>query len=164
MRHNKYVLLTLLLVLVLALTGCDNSDSQSTASKGDKIKTKSSYTAPEVLQAFKDAGLPLGRVEEYTAETDPNELLGRPNRYTGKFNFEDTRQAAPESETLTGGTVEVFDNKKDLDARKTYIEGVTKNLPTFQQYIYVNKNIMLRIDYALTPEQAKEYETVLNNL
>ena len=53
---------------------------------------------------------------------------------------------------------------KDLDARKTYIEGVTKNLPTFQKYIYVNKNIMLRIDYALTPEQAKEYETVLNNL
>jgi hypothetical protein len=32
------------------------------------------------------------------------------------------------------------------------------------QKSHVNKNIMLRIDYALTPEQAKEYETVLNNL
>lgn len=127
----------------------------------------------EVIAAFKDAGLPLGEVIIQTAETDPNERLGRPGEYIGSAQFEDSRvkqlEPMPEIETdepdlPLGGTIEVFDNDKDLQSRKQYIEQVYEMMPSAKQYMYVNKLVLLRLEYELTPNQAKEYETVFMSL
>ena len=45
-------------------------------------------TAEDYANALKDAGLPIWKIEVWTAETDPNEKLGRPNEYTSKIDFE----------------------------------------------------------------------------
>jgi hypothetical protein len=58
------------LVVVVALVGWANSG----ASRPDN--------ATEVVQALENEGMPIGESKTYTAENDPNELLGRPSQYT----------------------------------------------------------------------------------
>jgi hypothetical protein len=141
--------------------GCGGA-SQSVNSTQAVPQEKTVYTAAEVVEAFKDANLPIGKVKAYTADTDANGLLGRPNQYTGKTNFEDTRITADDADVCE--SIEVFADGQDLEARKTYIESVMNYTPMVQQYLYAHKNILLRLDDALTPDQAKDYETVLNKL
>tara|TARA_R110002020_G_scaffold474773_2_gene707342 strand:+ start:5370 stop:5939 length:570 start_codon:yes stop_codon:yes gene_type:complete len=136
-----------------------------------KVATK--ITSDDVIAAFKEAGLPIGEVIIQNADTDPNNKLGRPGEYIGSAQFEDSRvkqlEPMPEIETVEpdlplGGIIEVFDNDKDLQARKQYIEQAYEMMPAAKQYMYVNKLVLLRLEYELTPDQAKEYETVFMSL
>lgn len=136
-------------------------------------KVDTAITSDDVIEAFKSAGLPIGRVLIQTAETDPNNKLGRPGEYIESAQFEDSRvkqlEPMPELETdepdlPLGATIEVFDNDRDLQARKQYIEQVYDMLPSAKQYMYVNKSVLLRLEYELTPDQAKEYETAFMSL
>lgn len=103
----------------------------------------------------------------FTAETDPNNLLGRPSGYTSKASFTDSR--IPEDETLgldegaveRGGSVEVFDSQESAEKRKRYIDGIAADLPFAAEYSYVNGPVLLRVSRVLTPEQAAEYERAL---
>lgn len=45
---------------------------------------KQNLTAADVLNAFKEAKLPIEDDIIFTGETDPNKLLGRPHQSTGK--------------------------------------------------------------------------------
>ena len=47
--------------------------------------------------------------------------------------------------------------------RKNYIEGLSTTA-MFSQYIYIKRDALLRIDGDLTPEQAREYETLFNEI
>ena len=89
-----------------------------------------------------------------------NNLLGRPNQYTSKVNFADNRisQEYVEENDAKGGTIEVFENKTDMEKRKEYIEQISNSSSMFTQYIYSKGNVLLRLEKELTPEQAKEYE------
>lgn len=136
-------------------------------------KVDTAITSDDVIAAFKSAELPIGEVLIQTADTDPNDKLGRPGEYIGSAQFEDSRvkqlEPMPEIETdepdlPLGGTIEVFDNAKDLQSRKQYIEQVYEMMPSAKQYMYVNNLVLLRLEYELTPEQAKEYETVFMSL
>lgn len=127
----------------------------------------------DIIAAFKDAGIPIGETIIQTAETDPNERLGRPGEYTGSAQFEDTRVVQPEPmselefnepDLPVGGVIEVFDNNKDLQARKKYLEQVYESMPSVKQYIYASEFGLLRLEFSLTPDQAKEYETVFMSL
>lgn len=152
------------------------SDEYETHENGAiKIKSKatSNLTVDSAILAFKDAGIPIGEVVIQTAETDPNNRLGRPGEYTGSAQFEDKRveQLEPipeldldEPDLPLGGTIEVFNNEKDLQARKQYIEQVYEMMPTAKEYMYVSGLVLLRLQYELTPTQAQEYEAVLNSL
>lgn len=118
----------------------------------------------------------IGRIVHYTSETDLNELLGRPNQYTSKSTFEDTRLEQenllldPEYFSLeeinepTGGTVEVFANEADMQKRKTYLETVTSSFSPLVEYSFSKKNVLLRINKQLTPEQANYYEQLFNEV
>ena len=118
--------------------------------------------------------MPIGESNEFrNADTDPNNKLGRPGEYIGSAQFEDNRvkqlEPMPEIETVEpdlplGGIIEVFDHDKDLQARKQYIEQAYEMMPAAKQYMYVNKLVLLRLEYELTPDQAKEYETVFMSL
>lgn len=125
------------LVLILSLcslfiVGCGNTK-------------KAAMDAEAYSKALSEAELSVDELEVYTSETDPNELLGRPNQYTSKVNFKN-------------GSVEVFGNEKDVKARKEYIDSLGKSTPMFAEYSYINGNALLRIKKELTPEEAKKYE------
>ena len=117
-------------------------------------------TAEEIVNKLKEKNSNIGKIVVYTAETDLNELLGRPNQYTSKVQFADNRlsQEFVEENDAAGGTVEVFENEKDMNNRKEYIESISSQASIFAEYTYSAGNALLRLDNELTPEQAKEYE------
>ena len=122
--------------------------------------------ATEVVQGLEDEGMPIGESKAYTAENDPNELLGRPGQYTSKVIFKDTRlkphPIASEFDVQNGGSVEVFENKDDAVRRQEYLEVVTEGLGgPFSEYAYRQGTVLLRLSPRLTPEQAEEYEAAL---
>lgn len=115
--------------------------------------------ASDVQSAFEAAKLPIVDLVVYTDETDPNDFLGRPNGYIAKFSWYDSRVA--EKAESPDCTVEIFANKSDLNRRKKYIERLSDSLPVLGQYMFVHKNILLRLPRDLTPAQAKEYADAL---
>lgn len=123
------------------------------------------YSAPDIIHEFRMAGLPLGEVVEYTAESDPNALLGRPHQYIQKISWKDTRiQETGDPGTETGGTVEVFATALDMEARKAYVEGAAQSAAFLTQYSFGKGTVLVRLSRALTPDQASAYEDVLLNL
>jgi hypothetical protein len=125
-------------------------------------------TAKEVLQGLKDEGMPIGKSEAYNAENDPNKLLGRPNQYTSKVNFKDTRlkpdPIAGKFDVPNGGSIEVFEDQDDAIARKKYLEGLGKSFSPMAEYSYREGTVLLRVSNRLTPKQAAEYQEALKSI
>ena len=122
--------------------------------------------AASIVAGFQEAGLPVTEFVIFTAENDPNGLLGRPNQYVGKVSFVDLRIGSeiedPEDIGVSeGGSIEVFANEVDAKARYDYVTSVTKMMPMLAEYGYQVGNVYLRLSKELTPEQAKEYESIL---
>ncbi|WP_145964113.1 hypothetical protein [Chromobacterium phragmitis] len=138
------------MVSVFLLTSCSESVKQ-------EVKPET------VLSALKKAGIPIAKEVVYTAETDSNKLLGRPNQYVAKANWADGRLSQPQ-EDMAGGTVEIFKSEDDLKARKEYVERIGKTMPMMAQYQYHNGLVLIRLDKALTPTQAAEYEKALHSI
>lgn len=99
------------------------------------------------------ASLPVEQVRIFDAQTDPNRLLGRPGQYVGKVSWRDTR--APDSDA----TIELFADEPSLLARQRYVEAIVSSGGIFGQYVYANgpRLALLRLPFALTPDQAAEY-------
>lgn len=127
--------------------------------------TPTAKYAAAVVAALKAKGLPIGSVIVYTAATDPNHLLGRPNGYDSKASFTDTRIKPSDStqgNVDAGGSVEVFAAAADAQARKTYIQAAEKSAPIVgTEYDYVTGRVLLRVSSVLTPDQAQQYEAAL---
>jgi hypothetical protein len=148
---------TSLIMIVVVSIGILLSGCQSAASNTDSIPT----TAEEIVKALQDAGIPIAKVEVYTAENDPNSLLGRPDQYITKANFSDSRIDEPIADHIgvdNGGSIETFDNAQDAKKRYDYISEISKSAPMFAEYEYLIDKAILRISKHLTPEQAAEYE------
>src|SRR5262249_1514950 len=68
----------------------------------------------------------------YTAENDPNHLLGRPGGYLSKASFTDTRitpaslGGTPVGAVDLGGSVETYADAAGAQNRMTYIQGIAK--------------------------------------
>lgn len=158
--YKKLILGMFGLALIMSVSACSPNNSSGTDSAGNQPKT-----AEQLVSELKSAGLPIGNVIVYDEKTDVNELLGRPNQYISKVNFADnTVEQGEDKENPVGGTIETFNNSADLKARKEYVEEITKSSPLFTQYHYVNENYYLRIDGAVTPENAKKYEEEFGKL
>lgn len=103
----------------------------------------------------------------FTAETDPNRLLGRPNGYRSKASFTDTRIPAEEvagnSEGVVerGGSVEVFADEQGAQRRMQFIQNIASGLPAAVEYDYTSGPVLLRVSRSLTPAQAAEYQKAL---
>ena len=124
--------------------------------------------AAGIVAKLKAAGLPIGNVIVYTAATDPNHLLGRPNGCLSKASFTDTRVDASQALDSSsgsvdlGGSVEVFDNAADVQARETYIQAMYKADPMLgTEYGYIVGSALIRLSGLLTPDQAATYGTAL---
>ncbi|WP_156934829.1 thermonuclease family protein [Pseudonocardia spinosispora] len=102
----------------------------------------------------------------YTAESDPNKLLGRPGGYLSKTAFTDSRAETSSSGALpdaitNGGSVEVFADEEGATTRRDYLQGIGKRAPILGEYDYQNGAVLLRVSRNLTPQQAAEYEAAL---
>lgn len=112
----------------------------------------------EFRSAITASELPVRDVVEFTAETDPNDQIGRPNGYIAKFSWTDERE--PNFQC----TVEFFSSVEDLDLRKRHLEQVHAAMPLTRQYVFIHKNAILRVPLKLTPDQASRYEAILKAL
>ena len=126
-------LLSLFILSITMIVGCSKAE--------DKVVMDAEGYALELEKV----GLDISDLIVYTAETDENELLGRPNQYTSKVNF-------------VNGSIEVFESEKDVKSRQEYINSIGEATPMFAEYNYINGKALLRIDKSLTPEEAKKYE------
>lgn len=123
-------------------------------------------TAQAVLVRLMAADLPITGTATVTAASDPNHLLGRPNGYSSKVTFIDTRidkSSVADTEAGSvdlGGAIECYDNPADAARRAAYIQQVEKAYPMVgTEYTYVVGPAVIRISSALTPKQAAAYKT-----
>lgn len=154
-------------VAILALSGCGGTvatpASTGTADGSTVANAKPPMTA-EQLAAALEAKLPsMKTVKAYTAADDPNHLLGRPNGYTSKMAFSDSRVPADqvahaESDAVDrGGSIEVFTDAAGATSRAAYIQKIGKALPAAGEYDYVQGSVLVRVSRLLTPDQEKSY-------
>jgi hypothetical protein len=175
---NRYMGYLAAILVVLSLGACSGggdkpSDTTATAEPTEEIALdKTDKLAMDLIEAFKQAGLPIGRAVNISAENDSNQLLGRPGQYTAKWKFEDSRisTVAPVAtyvdlvEAITvdqGGSIEVFANDADAKRRADYVQSITTSVAFLSEYSWQVENVFLRVGKALTPTQAAEYERIL---
>jgi hypothetical protein len=161
--------------------GDDSRDEASTTTSTTAASTTTTTVAPtttttlppptvdSLLAALTAAGLPIGATITYTAETDTNDLLGRPGMYTGKVAWIDNRVAdeclelgVPDFDC--GGTAEVFANDDDRDERYRYLGGFADQSFAGGYYMWRLPGMVVRVGYELTPAVAGEYAAVLEQL
>lgn len=148
------------------LANAQESISQSADSNSVMQQNESniltSLDATAIMVMLSDAELPIDTASSvtYDQNTDENGLLGRPNQYTSKVNFADTRYP----DDPTGCTIEVFNNEDDCIKRANYLEAVTSSTSVFGQYIYRRGNVLFRLDYDIPPLDAKQYEEAFYSL
>lgn len=148
------------IIILVSFAGC----SQSSTSKKSNSATAKTIAKPKTAQSVLDElkkkeSAYMTDITVVTAENDENKLLGRPNQYTEKITWKDSRS----KDSQVDCSIELFKNKEDATSRKTYLEKVIKSIPVFTQYIAQKDNVLLRIDGVLTPVQAKEYIDIFNS-
>lgn len=154
MRVCRYVLAV---VLALGLTACST-------------ETPPPRTADTIVKAIaaKVATARPGFV--YTADTDPNHLLGKPNSYTSEATFTDNRISPADTAGVRpgsiqkGGSVEVFANASSATIRQQRLAQLEKNAPLLaSEYTFTDGPALLRVSGRLTPAQAAEYATAFRS-
>ncbi|MFJ6355359.1 hypothetical protein ACIQKB_38610 [Streptomyces sp. NPDC092046] len=169
-----------LVVALGALTGCGSgSDEKNAGPESSGPKSTASVSAA-ADGGTKPAGKPLAAGDVFTQlsakvstaklsgvvteDNDPNHLLGRPNQYTSKITFTDSRIKADDvtgsgpGSVERGGAIEVFATAADAQARADYIGKVTKGMPVLVEYDYVSGPVLVRVSRYLTPSQAADYK------
>lgn len=160
---KKLLVVMLSLILCIGLCAC-----------GESEKKEDPLTSDQIVQKMKDDySIPITRELTYTEETDVNELLGRPNQYTSKTNWNDERDADTvqmcidyPDDDYRDCTVEVFENESDAKEREDYLKDTWEigGMLKQDQYMYRAGTALLRVSYAITPDQAKEYEKAFNEI
>lgn len=175
MTKNFYVACILSVLALASLTACSTStgDTQqvsatdtTTTAVEETTQTESAeqLTASDVLAYLQSKCDTIGNYVEYTEDSDINGQLGRPHQYTSKINMADTRIEQTDESDPIGLSIEVFATNADALARQEYINSIGQEMPTLVEYNYVNDYILLRVNKAITPTQAAEYEAALNDI
>lgn len=156
----------------VTLAGCGGSTQSATTPAATPVTTTAAASSPaqspaSVIAKFQAAHLPVVPTITYTAESDPNHLLGRPGQYTAKESWTDSRvdpvqvlDDKPGSVEL-GGSIEVYPDGTGAANRTKYIQAIAKSSPLFAEYDYVVGTSVLRLSKLLTPDQAKAYQAAL---
>lgn len=105
----------------------------SALSRSPDPSSVGSENAQEVFNRIAAQVPTTSLVKVYTEDDDPNKLLGRPNGYTSKIAFADSRISKTDSEGTQkvaierGGSIEVFPDADLAKGRADYIQTVLKN-------------------------------------
>lgn len=123
-------------------------------------------TAEELLIQLKAMNSNMLEIQAFDENSDPNKLLGTPDSYIGKANFSDIRVEQYDT-LLSGGTVEVFADAEDCDARAQYLELLSNPaLGAFglNEYIYQYDTVIFRVTHDLTEAAAEEYHEQMDEI
>lgn len=118
--------------------------------------TETDLFAIDILNEMAKSGLPLSDIVAYTEETDPNNMIGKPEGYSSKADARDERLLTTDP-TIT---VEVFPTHEDAESRKKYVDSVAEIFSFAKEYSYVVGPALLRLDSAFSATQAEEYHVV----
>lgn len=157
-----------------AVAEATNSSAATTATEPATVAAPSTAAeavdAEAVLAELTAAGLPITDSAAITETNDANNLIGRPGQYMSKVTFADSRvgapidQAAPGNEA--GGSIEVFANDSDAQARSDYIQQTLKSLGPIAgtEYHYLSGPVLVRVNGELVPSAAADYESAVAGL
>ena len=125
--------------------------------------------AETVLAKLTAAGIGATRGAVQDEDTDPNNLLGRPNGYMSRASA-DLPGGDTEAEKYTtdrGLAIEVWPTADDADRRSNYIQEMVKNMPalgTEYHYRADQGRVLVRVSGHVKPSQAKKVEETLASL
>jgi hypothetical protein len=165
MHRSKPILAAL--ALGALLTACGGGDGQPGAA-GQPVPQATTSSTPAPVQpaastrhveaknaATLATALKSGKVHVWTAEDDPNKLLGRPGQYTSAASVVDKRVDCTDDVpgAACGATVEVFATVDDATTREKYIATAIKSIGSSEYHTIVG-TALLRVTGELTPKQA----------
>ena len=198
----KKIIFPVVFVGALGLAACSDSgteesqpDQETSQEEVQQEKTPSVDTTDgeAVIQYFEENGAEFLDVKHYTAEDDPNEMLGRPGGYVAKADFilpevqqkkideatafydEIGTEMTPEEIEAEvteeqsgfgveyGGSIELFRTPEEAQRRMEYVSSVAPSVGV-HEYGYTVDNVYLRVSESLTPDEAAKYEEILNGL
>lgn len=166
-------------VLLALAAGCGNNTVPGASSTGSAPDPSSAGASATTSKDLGDAESVLAKIKThvdqvtlnktYTEDDDPNHLLGRPNGYTSKVAFRDSRidqkgqdDVDAASDAIDrGGSVEVYPDNTGAQARADYIQGLLKGGGLGSEYDYVRGSVIVRVTGDLTPSKARTYEDAL---
>lgn len=139
---RKLARTALVALLAVATAGCSSGTTGTTPAGGTSsssvaARPTSSPTPPAptldakgVLDALKTAGLPLSNEAVQDENTDPNNLIGRPNGYLSRASFDlpGGDQDAEKYGLDRGGVIEVFPDTASAAARSKFIQDTLKSI------------------------------------
>jgi hypothetical protein len=121
-------------------------------------------TATAVATKMISSGVPATIGFTYTAENDPNKLLGRQGGYESKVSLQDNRLPKVEdflSESASsidgGGSIECYAASDGARARYQQLQGYSGTV-LGDGYDYVSGPCVLRLSKDMTPTQANQYQ------
>lgn len=170
MRRATTATATALLALTLAACGTNTTPTTTASTSATTSPAAPATTAASAFKAIA-AAVPTAKLTgTVTAANDPNHLLGRPGQYTSKITFADSRVSKSDAsmyhvgDVELGGAVEVFPDASSAQARASYIQAVTKEMPALTEYDYLHGTVLVRVSHYLTPTQATEYKAAAAGL
>lgn len=173
------VILAATVVLVSLTASCGNNTVPGASPVGPGSRSSSAATSPRPSEDLGDAQAVLTKIKTqvgqvslnkvYSEDDDPNKLLGRPNGYTSKVAFRDTRINQKDQDDIDarsdaierGGSIEVFPDDAGAKARADYIQGMLKGGGLGSEYDYVRGSVVVRVTGDLAPSKARTYEEAL---
>lgn len=154
----KYLLIALL--FLTACTANQTAPSVPPSTPEPSPPAAVAVTLKQVVDALTAANLPMLKPTVFDETTDPNKLLGRPNGYIEKMNFQHPSITRPERDC----TVEVFRDAESAKRRFEYIDSIGKASTMFASYQYLHRNVLVRISYDLLPSEADAYKLALESI
>ncbi len=156
---KKGLIVIIMVIFVLTLAACSNEEP-ITNPEIDLAQ----MDAAVIVNYFEQAGLPVANIIVYAEDTDVYGALERADAFTSKVLFADSRLDQSGAKAPIGGSVEVYATAELAAARADYIELIFDIIPAAGEYIYLQDNVLLRVDRALLAEEATAYLAVLQGL
>ena len=125
--------------------------------------------AKTVIDKLTDANVGLTKGTVQDEDTDPNNLLGRPNGYISRASADlpGGRQDGDKYSIDRGLVIEVFPTKDDADRRSSFIQESLKSMPilgTEYHYRADEGRVLVRVTGKMKPSAAKKIEQAIANL
>ncbi|WP_328534794.1 hypothetical protein OG836_13570 [Micromonospora zamorensis] len=176
LRHSTAAMTAAVLLTVGCGTGTPDKSTGSTQASSTTQSAPAPPPAPaepltakQVLDKLTAAelGLTSGAVQD--EDTDPNDLLGRPNGYTSRASADlpGADKQADKYGVDRGLVVEVFTAAEDVERRAKYIQDSLRSMPilgTEYHYRADHGRVLVRVSGKLKPTQAKKIEAAVLGL
>lgn len=174
LRHT----LVTLTAATLMLAGCGDNSVNNPQTAGPAAATSPAEKAPTPTQPIDakvvlakltaaDLGATQGSVQD--EDSDPNDLLGRPNGYSSRASA-DLPGGNTEADRYgidRGLVIEVWPTAEDADRRSTFIQDMLKSmqmLGTEYHYRVDQGRVLVRVSGKVKPSLAKKVEVALAGL